>query len=221
MVNEEQRLTEPVKVGSAIFRKGISVSTVLGAARRAYKNWCDPDDRIASVEVLTTSEVKSLEELLPLPSGEERRYVPEHIYRALQKEVAMLWQDRQQNIEIPVPTFQQRLSNWVLHCFGAKIRSDKRERDVRFLEEAIELVQARGNVGLKDAVAMVHYVYSRPAGEVGQEVGGTVTCLAALVATEQHADGGEMDFMEEGEKELTRIWGCVDKIREKQKLKPH
>jgi hypothetical protein len=209
-----------VKVGSTIFRKGISVSTVLMAARRAYQSWSAPDSSLDELMSMTSAEIQKVEALIPSPEV-ERKYVPVAAYRQLQKEVALLWQDRQKNVEIPLPTFQQRLSNWVLHCFGAKIRSDKRERDMRFLEEALELVQARGNVSLKDAVAMVHYVYSRPKGEVAQEVGGVMTCLAALVATEQHPDGTEMDMMEEGEKELTRIWDHVEKIRQKQKLKPH
>lgn len=219
---EEERITESMKVGGTIFRKGIKVGTVLMAAKRAYANWCSPDDRIASLEVMKSSEIRNVEELMPLPEG-ERKYVPEHLYRALQKDLALLWQDRHKQATMPIPSFQQRVSAWVQACFGAFIRQDKAERDYRFFEEATELIQSRGNMSEEDAVQMVRYVYAREKGDVYQEIGGVMTCLAALVATERTEQPlvHEIDMMEAGEAELTRIWGKVDIIREKQKTKPH
>jgi hypothetical protein len=40
------------------------------------------------------------------------------------------------------------------------------------------------------------------------------------VASERTEDGQEVDMMEAGEAELTRVWGKIEVIREKQKTKP-
>lgn len=40
--------------------------------------------------------------------------------------------------------YQERVHKWILHCFGATIGADKIERNHRFLEESLELVQAGG-----------------------------------------------------------------------------
>ena len=39
-------------------------------------------------------------------------------------------------------TFQSRVNNWTLACFGHEIAGDRVERNHRFIEEALELVQA-------------------------------------------------------------------------------
>ncbi|BDD79766.1 hypothetical protein [Burkholderia phage FLC9] len=214
----DAKITEPMKVGGVIFRKGIKLSTVLMAAKRLYRAWAESDSQDAGMEFMTVTAIKHTEELLPLPDG-ERQYVPAHLYRQLQKELALV---QQHTVDYPAPTFQQRVSQWVQHCFGGRIRQDKSERDYRFFEEATELIQARGNLSEEDAVRMVRYVYAREKGEVYQEIGGVMTCLAALVATERTEEpiAQEIDMMEAGETELTRIWGKVDVIREKQKTKP-
>ena len=41
-------------------------------------------------------------------------------------------------------TFQSRVNNWTLACFGHEITGDRLERNHRFIEEALELVQALG-----------------------------------------------------------------------------
>lgn len=216
--DQEERLTESVKVGGVIFRKGIKVSTVLLAAKRSYESWTSEEQDYVEPEVMTVERINELEEVFPSTQG-DRQYVPLHLYRALQKEVALI---RQNQVDYPTPTFQQRVSAWVQACFGSFIRQSKVERDYRFFEEASELIQARGNMSLQDAIRVLEYVYAREKGEVYQEVGGVMTCLAALVATErtelplEH----EVDMMEAGETELTRIWGKVEQIREKQKGKP-
>lgn len=111
------------------------------------------------------------------------------------------------------PDLQARVQPWMLACFGAEIASDKRERNHRFLEEALELVQATGCTE-DEARQLVAYVYSRPAGEPDQEVGGVMITLAALCL----AQG--LDMHSAGERELARIWTCVEKIRAKQAAKP-
>lgn len=76
--------------------------------------------------------------------------------------------------------FQLDATTWAASTFeGRPSWSSRRERMMRFLEEAIELAQA---VGLEqaDADALVRYVYGRPVGELRQEIGGTMVSFAVL-----------------------------------------
>jgi len=109
--------------------------------------------------------------------------------------------------------FQSRVQPWMMACFGPVIAFDKTERNHRFLEEALELVQACGCTQ-DEAYQLVEYVYSRPTGEPSQEVGGVMVTLAALCL----AQG--MDMQAAGETELARIWTKVEQIRAKQAEKP-
>lgn len=108
---------------------------------------------------------------------------------------------------------QESVKDWMLTCFGEAIANDKVERNYRFLEEALELVQSLG-CSKYDAIKLVHYVYDRPQGDINQECGGVVVTLAALC----NANG--IDFWEAGEKEVLRIWDKIDQIRAKQASKP-
>lgn len=109
--------------------------------------------------------------------------------------------------------FQGRVKPWMDACFGERISSDRQERNHRFLEEALELVQACGATQA-EAYQLVDYVYGRPTGSPVQEVGGVMVTLAALCL----AHG--MDMHAAAELELTRIWGKVEQIRAKQAAKP-
>lgn len=114
----------------------------------------------------------------------------------------------------PQPTrFQARVQPWMLECFGAEIATDAQERNHRFLEEALELVQACGATA-SEAHQLVDYVYGRPVGEKTQEAGGVMVTLAALCL----AQG--LDMHAAGETELARIWTKVEQIRAKQAAKP-
>ncbi|WOB06516.1 hypothetical protein [Piscinibacter gummiphilus] len=110
-------------------------------------------------------------------------------------------------------SLQQRVQPWLMECFGPMIAGDREERNHRFLEEAIELVQACG-CSASEAHQLVDYVYGRPVGEPDQEVGGVMITLAALCL----ANG--LDMHDAGERELARIWTMVEKIRAKQASKP-
>jgi len=109
--------------------------------------------------------------------------------------------------------FQYRVQPWLLECFGERIANDIIERNHRFLEEALELVQACG-CNVDEAHQLVDYVFSRAVGEQRQEVGGVMVTLAALCL----AHG--LNMHEAGEIELNRIWGKIDIIRSKQAAKP-
>jgi hypothetical protein len=111
--------------------------------------------------------------------------------------------------------FQSSVGAWLLECFGPMIAGDKDERSHRFLEEAVELVQACG-CSKSEALQIVDYVYARPVGVVRQEVGGSAVTLAALC--EAHGISMEAAAMDE----LERIEqpAMVLKIRAKQAAKP-
>jgi len=110
-------------------------------------------------------------------------------------------------------SFQERVQPWMIACFGEEISKDRTERNHRFLEEALELVQATGCTQ-SEAHQLVDYVFLRRAGEPAQEVGGVMVTLAALCLAQQ------MDMHEAGETELARIWTKVEQIRAKQAAKP-
>jgi hypothetical protein len=110
-------------------------------------------------------------------------------------------------------TFQQRVQLWMMACFGPEIAADKLERCDRFIEEALELVQA-GEYTKERAHALVDYVFDRPQGEINQEVGGVMVTLAA------HCLAYGVDMHSAGETELARIWTKVEQIRAKHAAKP-
>lgn len=108
--------------------------------------------------------------------------------------------------------FQSGVNDWMMSCFGKEIADNRTERNYRFLEEALELVQSNGCTK-EDAYRLVDYVYGRPAGELEQECGGVMVTLAALA----EACGISMDDC--GNIELVRVWGKIEQIREKQATK--
>jgi len=109
--------------------------------------------------------------------------------------------------------YQNQVNSWMLNCFGEEISNDIKERNHRFLEEALELVQSCGCTA-SEAHQLVDYVFNRPTGVIAQEVGGVMVTLAALC----EAVGLSMESC--GEAELTRVWGKIDEIRAKQAAKP-
>lgn len=110
-------------------------------------------------------------------------------------------------------SFDEAVDEWLIECFGETIARDKVERNHRFLEEALELVQSAG-CSRQEAHKLVDYVFGRPRGELRQEVGGTYVTLLALCAAH------DIDLLEAGSEELQRIQGRIEQIREKQRNKP-
>src|SRR3954471_13386993 len=109
--------------------------------------------------------------------------------------------------------FQQRVLEWMMACFSMEICRDRTERNHRFLEEALELVQALGCTRA-EAHQLVDYTFDRPAGEPAQELGGVMVTLAALCFP------NNLDMFAAGETELVRVWKKIDVIRAKQAAKP-
>ncbi|MCE1010171.1 hypothetical protein [Pseudomonas monteilii] len=110
-------------------------------------------------------------------------------------------------------SFQSRVQPWLMECFGEMIAGDREERNHRFLEEALELVQSLG-CSSAEAHQLVEYVFGREVGEPAQEVGGVMVTLAALCLA------NSLDMHQLGETELARVWTKVDAIRAKQASKP-
>lgn len=117
------------------------------------------------------------------------------------------------SIQIDNRPLQDRVEDWIIDCFGRTVAHDRTERNHRFLEESLELVQACGTTA-GDAHAIVDYVYGRPVGEKEQECGGVLLTLAALCS----AHGIDMNRCGEGE--LARVWVKFYQIRSKQAAKP-
>ena len=123
---------------------------------------------------------------------------------------------------ITSPTFasiQARVVAWYADCFpdkAAELKTAKNRKHVnhRFLEEAVELVQAC-DCTEQEALDVVRYVYSRSVGERAQEVGGVTTSLAVLCET------WNLQLVDAAETELARIKTKVDTIRAKEALKPN
>lgn len=74
---------------------------------------------------------------------------------------------------------QQLLQGWCATTFGKEHAESRRIRALRFLEEAIELVQAQG-LDHHDVAFVSDYVFGRPVGQTPQEVGGVMIALNCL-----------------------------------------
>lgn len=112
-------------------------------------------------------------------------------------------------------SFQGRVLDWLMDCFSMAICRDTTERNHRFLEEALELVQSTGCTA-SEAHQLVDYVFNRPVGDPFQEVGGVAITFSALCSCI------DIDQDEAAEAELARISVPIimDKIRAKQAAKP-
>lgn len=109
--------------------------------------------------------------------------------------------------------FQRQVIDWMMETFSMETCRNTAERNHRFLEESLELVQAMGCTAA-EAHMLVDYTFGRPMGEREQEVGGVLVTLAALCAA------AEISMEDCGKTELARCWKNIEKIRAKQANKP-
>lgn len=110
---------------------------------------------------------------------------------------------------------QERTEILCVTIFGAKIAYDAIERNHRFLEEGLELVQSLG-CSQNEAHQLVDYVYSRKTGNPFKECGGVMVTLAALCNAQAMSleDCANVELERIGQPEM------MDKIRKKQATKP-
>ncbi len=95
-------------------------------------------------------------------------------------------------------SIQKRISTWVVEMFGEESLSDKDERVLRVLEEALELAQALG-ITREKASSLADRVYSRPVGEPVQKVSGVGITIFAM------AESLGVDALQVMETEYARI----------------
>lgn len=104
---------------------------------------------------------------------------------------------------------QKRVRSWVESRLGGTAMESK-ERAMRFLEEALELVQAEG-LNCTEMIKIVLHVDNKEPGQVEQELGGTILTLLA------YADSKEYILSVCAELELDRIEKLpADKFRKRQ-----
>jgi NTP pyrophosphatase (non-canonical NTP hydrolase) len=74
-------------------------------------------------------------------------------------------------IDLQRYTLQHNIILWGEKAFGNVTMRNRKERLLRFFEEALELVQA-GGIEVEDILTLTAHVYKRPPGLVAQELGG-------------------------------------------------
>ena len=94
-------------------------------------------------------------------------------------------------------TRPEQVLRWAVNTFGLVARN-RDERAARLVEEAVEVAQAEG-VAIDVLERIVRRVYSRPAGDVAQEIGGLAMTLDAC------AENIGIDAQQEAWRELGRV----------------
>ena len=144
------------------------------------------------------------------PEREVDRRIGERIYN-----MAIDAMQQPPGVDVGKPEeFQNGVERWMAECFIPSLYSNMTERGDRLVEEVLELLQAHGYDPSR-VPTLVNYVYGRPAGEPGQEVGGVMVTLAGycwIAGLNMHA---------EADRELARITRpeVMAKIRAKQEAK--
>lgn len=113
-------------------------------------------------------------------------------------------------------SFQHRVKEWAIKCFGITIATNRKERNYRFLEESLELVQSL-NLTKDEAHKLVEYVFNRPKGDPRQEVGGVMTTIASLC----NANDFNLELCANNELMRINTPTILEKIRIKQANKPN
>lgn len=103
---------------------------------------------------------------------------------------------------------QERVARWVRETMDEATLQNVRERCLRFIEEALELVQALG-MSREDVLMMVEFVYNRHPGLPNQELAGVMVTALAL------ATAAKLDAFDELHRELDRIFEAQDEVRAK------
>lgn len=93
---------------------------------------------------------------------------------------------------------QLEVHNWCRAAFGDDHAKSIEQRGLRHAEEAIECAQAAG-CDPATLHKLIDHIYAKPAGELGQEIGGSGVTLLALA----HAAGLDADAEED--KEVRRV----------------
>ena len=95
-------------------------------------------------------------------------------------------------------TRQALVADWIAKAFGADHATSLPQRGLRMLEEAIEAYQSAGGTS-EMAHKLVDYIFSRPIGELGQEIGGIMITVYGL------ANAAGLSVEAEEEREYRRV----------------
>lgn len=109
-----------------------------------------------------------------------------------------LYDELRRALGYPQGEYQVRVGAWAAQVFGGNDESRIIDRADRLLEEVLELLQSLGYAPVR-VQALTDYVFNRPKGEPGQELGGVMVTLAALSAC------ANLDMEIAGEAELERV----------------
>ena len=109
--------------------------------------------------------------------------------------------------------YQNDCRLWALEAFDYPVVYDERERAQRVLEEAVEVAQSMG-MSRAEAHAIVDWKMDGEQGDIQQEVGGLLVCIAILCAAKA------IDMRTCGLNELASAHERIGEIRAKQKRKP-
>lgn len=115
------------------------------------------------------------------------------------------------------PSYSERVYEWLNKAFeniAPQVIDCPNERNIRFMEEAIELVHTCG-LSKESVLKIVDYVYARPKGELLHELGGVCTTLSLLAKI--HG----ININEAAELELQRDYDIIELIRQKWLNKPN
>jgi hypothetical protein len=99
--------------------------------------------------------------------------------------------------------------------FGEQNVVDRRERGLRFFEEACELIRASGMPYAEACALLAHEYKDRKIGELSQEVAGTQVTLLAM------AEAWGVDTEQSTLSELARVLAKKDECRAKHDAKQH
>lgn len=95
---------------------------------------------------------------------------------------------------------QAAVASWCAAAFGVEHASSVPQRGIRLAEEAIEAAQAAG-CSAEMVHRLVDYVFSRPRGDLAQEIGGVAVTMLAL------ANAAGLSAADEEDREINRILG--------------
>lgn len=136
-------------------------------------------------------------------------------HRALKDKYQALLLEHREVSNRDLAAFQNNSAEWCEEAFGYHSTYDVAQRGWRFIEEALELIQAL-SLPKEDLLELVDYVYGRPLGSPNQEVGGVMLTLSCLCTS------AGISMAVEGAKELNRVEQpeVMARVREKNLSKP-
>lgn len=128
----------------------------------------------------------------------------------MQNTAEVTTEDSRIDPECHIDGYQADMGKWVMETFG---KVELRQRLYRFGEESLELLQA-GGLTKSEIMVIMDSVFSKPIGDLFNEVGGTFTTLTSVCTA------ANISLQDAANVEKARCWQRIEEIREKDKKKP-